>query len=232
MTKEKVEDILVDSSMLERSDSVSAPMQSVVKLRWKIATRKLREKQCKSAQVPGAFHVRKNTDIKDFRGPGEATWSNLLKKLHYEKQLMLKNSNSLWESSKDHSVSNSATTGEINIIQLKEKSPSASHIITELCDGASKTDNDRSRRPNCAITGVSSASKFLYPKFKCSESDQICYKGGDYLCFTLQSFLSHPHFQTYRPGGGIKLSARKLLYKGHCEKTRMECHSGPSVTKI
>ena len=138
MTKAKVKDVLIDSNMLERSDSVSAPMPSAVKLRWKIATRKLREKQfmtdqdCaqrKSAQVPGAFRVRKNTDIKDFRGPGEATWSNLLKKLHYEKQLMLKNSNSLWESSKDHSVSNSATTGEINIIQLKEKSPSASPEI-------------------------------------------------------------------------------------------------------
>ena len=205
MTKEKVKDILVDSNMLERSDSVSAPRQSAVKLRWKIATRKLREKQfmpdqdrakCKSAQVPGAFHVRKNTDIKDFRGPGEAAWSRLLKKLHDEKQLMLKNSNSFGESSKDHSVSNSATTGEINIIQLKEKSPSASHNITELCDVASKTDNDRSRSTNWAITGMSSASKFLYPKFKSTEaeSDQICYKGGDYLCFTLQSFLSNPHF--------------------------------------
>ena len=205
MTKAKVKDVLIDSNMLERSDSVSAPMQSAVKLRWKIATRKLREKQfmpdqdCaqrKLPQVPGAFHVRKNTDIKDLRGPGEAAWSNLLKKLHDEKQLMLKNSNSFGESSKDHSVSNSATTKEMNLIQLKEKSPSASHIITELCDVASKTDNDRSRSTNWAITGVSSASKFLYPKFKSTEaeSDRICYKGGDYLCSTLQSFLSHPHF--------------------------------------
>ena len=45
MTKAKVKGVLIDSNMLERSDSVSAPMQSAVKLRWKIATRKLREKQ-------------------------------------------------------------------------------------------------------------------------------------------------------------------------------------------
>ena len=186
MTKEQVKD--VDSNMVVRSDSVSsAPRKSAVKLRWKIATCKLRDKQflpqqdcaqCKSAHVPGASPVRKNADIKDFRGPGETAWSKLLKKLNDEKQLMLMNSNSFGESTKDYSVRNSATVA-VNTIQLQEKSPSASRIMSRS-DVVSRTDNDRSRSTNWAMTGVSSASKFLYPKFNSNEAEsyQTCDKGG------------------------------------------------------
>lgn len=159
-----------DINMAEMQDSVAlSPMESAAKLRWKIAARKIQEKQNILQQDDDQVNVHEENepfdaggsnveDNEDHSGPGEAAWSRLLKKLHDEKLLLLEKSNLFGKTIRGHSKGMQAK-GKVATEALREKSQSASRIVKERSVSASKALKDRSNSATRAVRSVSSSSK-------------------------------------------------------------------------
>ena len=171
-TGEEGRDIVNDIDMAEKSDSVApSPMESAaaVKLRWKIAARKIQEQQSILQQDGDQDNVYEGfetydasaanaDDNEDCSGQGEAAWSRLFKKLHDEKLLMLEKSNLFGETIRGHSKGIRAK-GKVATETLREKSQSASRIVKERSVSASKAVKDRSNSATRAMRSVSTSSK-------------------------------------------------------------------------
>ena len=203
MATGEVRDIMNDIDMAEMSDSVApSSMESAmkVKLRWKIAARKIKEKQSILQQdgdqdnVYEGFEtsdasVANADDNEDCSGQGEAAWSRLFKKLHDEKLLMLEKSNLFGETIRGHSKGIRAK-GKVATESLREKSQSASRLVKERSVSASKAVKDRSNSATRAMRSVSTLSKKSQrsrsprQRGEAPETDPTLNKGGDSLCLT------------------------------------------------